>query len=80
MNTNNIPELTLGGLDRYVNNKIAPGGFLTAVLCNDLFGAFAKADNWNQAAMFDICRYIYNDLPSVCWGSKEKMEAWLNTK
>lgn len=34
-----IPEHTKAALDRYVNDRIPPGGFLTAVLTNDLTGA-----------------------------------------
>ena len=42
-----IPEHTKGALDRYVDHGLEPGGFLTAVLTNDLFGAVARADSEN---------------------------------
>ena len=72
-----IPQHTLAALDRYVNNRILPGGFLTAVLSNDLFGAVAHADKENKSALPEICQYIYNELPGNCWGSKDIMWQWV---
>ena len=75
-----IPELTQGALQRYVEAKIEPGSFLTAVLCNDLFTAMGKADMFNQRALHAICMYIYNEVPGNCWGSKEIVNDWLARK
>jgi len=67
-------------LKRYAEHKIMTGDFLKAVLENDLQMAFARADEDNVKDMLQIVRYCYNDLPSECWGSKEKVEAWLTKK
>lgn len=75
-----IPAHTKAALDRYVNDRILPGGFLTAVLTNDLFGAVGYADSTNLAALPDIVRYVYNELPSGCWGSRDVMWKWINEK
>jgi len=72
-----IPANTLRALDLYVNEGIRPGGFLYAVLTNDLFGAIGKADTANGAAIRDICLYIYNELPGDCWGSRDIVNKWL---
>ena len=72
-----IPELTQGALTRYVENRIPTGGFLEAVLRNDLFGAMAKADTSNQIALPAICMYIYNEMPGDCWGSADIINEWL---
>ncbi len=72
-----VPEHTIGGLDRYVEQRIAPGSFLQAVLENNLSEAMGRADHINRPALYDIVCYIYNDLPSTCWGSPEKVQAWL---
>ncbi len=66
-----IPAHTKAALDRYVNHKILPGGFLMKVLSNDLFGAVGQAYSENAAALPDIVRYIYNQLPANAWGSQE---------
>jgi hypothetical protein len=66
-----IPAHTKAALDRYVNHKILPGGFLMKVLSNDLFGAVGQADSENAAALPDIVRYVYNEMPANSWGSQE---------
>jgi hypothetical protein len=66
-----IPAHTKAALDRYVEHKILPGGFLMKVLSNDLFGAVGQADSENAAALPEIVKYIYNQLPANAWGSQE---------
>lgn len=64
-------------LKAYVEQKRPTGGFLYAVLSNDLFRACEKADDINRHILFDITSYIYNNLPTACHGSKEKVDKWL---
>jgi hypothetical protein len=64
-------------LDRYVTYHISPGGFLKAVLSNDLMGAIGRADYENRQDFLDICAYVYDNVPSICHGSPESVEAWL---
>lgn len=68
-----IPANTQAALIRYVEQLILPGGFLCAVLNNDLFGAVGYADSDNLEALPLIVKFIYNELPAPCWGSKEKV-------
>lgn len=68
-----IPIKTKQALDRYVAEGCIPGGFLLAVLTNDLMGAVFRADEENLPALPHICRYVYNEIPSSCWGTKEKV-------
>jgi len=56
--------------------RVHLGSFLTAVLSNNLTQACGRADDSNLRALPDIVRYCYNELPSDCWGSPEKVEAW----
>lgn len=72
-----IPRYTKASIDRYVDSGTPTAGFLHAVLSNDLFEAAAKADENNRPLLADICKYIYNYTPSVCYGSPEKVTAWL---
>ena len=53
-------------LARYVEHGIEPGGFLRAVLENNLKEACGRADHQNQATLFHIVSYIYNELPFNC--------------
>lgn len=72
-----IPEYMRGGILRYVMYGCRPGSFLQAVLENDLVGAFDRADSDNAAAMRGYVMLLFNDLPSRCWGSQEKVAAWI---
>ena len=65
-------------LELYVNDRCPTGGFLYAVLSNDLTEACAHADMRNLRQLPEIVTYIYNNLPSICWGSPEKVESWLS--
>lgn len=75
-----IPKNIKESLERYVKLKIPTGGFLRAVLENDLVEAAGRADDVNLHLIPQIVSYIYNELPSVCWGSPEKVSAWLSVK
>lgn len=65
-------------LTLWANDRIHPGGFLTAVLSNDLFRAYDLADEFSKADMDLIVKFIYNNLPGECWGSKERVKIWTN--
>ncbi len=67
----------LAALVRYVEQRIKPGGFLTAVLENNHMEALGRADSYNRATIHQICTYVYNDMPHTCHGSPEKVRAWL---
>jgi hypothetical protein len=72
-----VPEHTMAALRRYELLHIRTGDFLYAVLTNNLKEAFQRADDSNIENMYAIVNYCYNELPSVCWGSPEKVGAWL---
>ena len=72
-----IPEHMMDAIDRYVDHGINPGGFLTAVICNDLAGAFQAADHINKPIIEEYMWYFWNDTPSPCWGSEAKMRVWI---
>jgi len=71
------PIDVIESLQRYVNNKIPTGGFLHALLANDLRETFARADGVNITKIFQIVCYCWNEIPAVCWGSYEKVDEWL---
>ena len=62
----------------YVEKGFEPGGFLTAVLENDLTGAALRADDVNARALMAWASWLYNEAPSPCWGSKAKVKAWVD--
>lgn len=74
---NALSEDNIMALRRYIDQKIPPGGFLLSVLCNDLKDAAGRADMYNRRKLFEYVEYLYNHAPSICWGSKENVNAWL---
>lgn len=74
----NIPKRTKDAIQRYVEKRIPPGGFVYAVLENKLFEALSSADDENLASLRDILSYLYNEVPLVCWGSPAKVKNWLS--
>jgi hypothetical protein len=75
----NISDYTQGALERYVLDRLPPGGFLTSVLANDLFMAVNRADQWNSQTLKDICNWIHDRAPPDCWGSYEIVQKYLST-
>ena len=71
-----LPEHMREGTQLWVEHGIMPGGFLTAVLENDLVGAFGKADLENRASMYIWCQWLFNEAPAGCWGSREQVTDW----
>ena len=72
----NVSEETLDTLDNWAKYGLPPGGFVSAVLENDLADAVRRADSGNSAALVDIVRYLINELPMGCWGTYEKVASW----
>ena len=67
----------IGTLERYIEHGIPTGGFVEAVLSNDLFDAMARADDINQHLIHEIVSWIYNYAPSSCHGSRERCFQWI---
>lgn len=72
-----IPEHTRRRIYHYIVQGRPTGDFLSAVISNDLFRAFGKADIENRHAMFDIVAYFYSHAPAECWGSPKAMTDWI---
>lgn len=72
-----IRQNIVEGMNRFVLLHQPVGHFLTAVLSNNLREAFARADDENQKTMFQIVSYCHNQIPGNCWGTPEKVKAWV---
>ena len=68
-----IREDVKESLDAYAKEGRPTGGFLEAVLSNDLMGALGRADLQNRYDIFDICSYVYNHCPANCHGSPARV-------
>lgn len=74
-----MKALTKGGLERFRDHGIPPGDFLQAVLENNLMEAMGRADEQNEADIFEICQYVYNEMPHNCHGSPEIFKIWVDS-
>ena len=75
-----IPDRMMGGIERYIEDGLPPGGFLTAILENDLEAAVSRADEENLRNIPAYVGYLYNHAPAGCWGSKEAVAKWYEKK
>jgi len=65
------------GLVRFVKGGIRPGGFLCALLENDLVSAVQCADAHNRTCISAWVTYMVQALPSECYGSSRKVNRWI---
>jgi len=72
--------LCLESLQAYVNEGRPTGGFLRAVLANDLFEAVGKADSQNILCLREIIGWVYWNVPREAWRSYGAVDAWIKQK
>lgn len=75
-----LPEHMREGFARYIEKHVPMGDFGMAVLSNDLKEACIRADNINRVRLFETVQWLYNYAPSQCWGSPDKVAAWLGER
>jgi len=75
-NVERLPEHMQSSAKAYVDHGQIPGGFIKAVLQNDLVAAVSRADSKNEDAIKDWVMWMYNDIPSQAWGSEEAIAQW----
>ena len=72
-----MPTAIREAIDEYLTSHKEQGGFVMSVLENDLKMAVGRADQSSMRYLKDIVLYCCNEIPSDCWGSKQKVEDWL---
>jgi len=80
-----VPHHCRDGLYRYLFEKVSPGGFLCAVLANDLTEALRLGDEINISAIQNYVEFMYwelpaRDVPNAPWGSYVAVERWLDSE
>ena len=61
-------------IQRYATEGVRPDRFLHAILANDLRGAIGTANDSELPLLKHIVCYCHWEIPSVCWGSHEKVK------
>ncbi len=72
-----VPLHLWDGVIEYVVARRPVGGFLTAVLENDLREAAARADEASLAGLGHLLVFLNNYVTGRCWGSPATVAAWL---
>jgi hypothetical protein len=75
-----VPEHLRDGLLRYVLNHVPTGGFLQAVISNDLHEALLRADEKSEAGLLGVVAWCHWNLPGGAYGSPERYKAWLRAR
>lgn len=75
-----IGDFLLFKIDEYAKKGRGHGHFLMSCIENDLNGATSWADGENIDKIAAIAKYLYNQCPAPCWGSKEKVDHWMGSR
>jgi len=71
-----VPKNLHDGLEYYLFDHILPGGFLQAVLANDLMLTCARADAVCREHLVEILAFLHFFAPPETYGSPERVLAW----
>jgi hypothetical protein len=74
-----VPDHLRDGLVRYVTNGILPGGFVQAVLCNNLREAIRRSSHGGVGALPALVEFLTWHMPPEAWGSVARVRAWTTT-
>ena len=75
-----IPPYMMAALNAYIDEGVPVGRFLQAVIGNNLKDAVSRADDTNINLLPAYIVYLYNEAPSLCWGTPGSYQAWLAFK
>jgi len=64
-------------LEDYIQRGMPVGGFLQAVIANDLRDAVARADDSNIQVLPALAAYLFQNAPMMAVGSREAYEQWV---
>ena len=74
-----VPYTLREGLVRYFEHGILPGGFLQAVLCNNLREAIVRGNPGSLFALPALVEFLQWQAPAIAWGSAARVLAWTTT-
>ena len=80
MNLENYPAIPSDiaiELENYVRYRKCPSPWLYAILTNNLIDTISNPHQYDLVVLFDIIRWLSNEIPENIWGSDEKVETYL---
>lgn len=73
-----VPEHIRAGITNYFELGLHPGGFVSAVVANDLLRAVQSADHENRKHIPSITRWISYNAPAASRGSWAAFDNWID--
>lgn len=73
----NIPQSIVNAVILYATTRTRCGGFVMAVLANDLSEAVRRADQDSQQALPSIIQMLSAHILAAAWGSDDLVKEWL---
>lgn len=71
-----VPDHMRQGIRLWIEEGIATGSFLQAVIKNDLATAIKTADTTNKRCLLEIVEFFQMYAPSESWGSEQNFHQW----
>lgn len=72
-----LPEHLQEGIRDYIEVGLPLGGFLQAVVQNDLARAVERADPFTSLQLKEVVKFFLHYAPGTCHGSKQAYEEWI---
>jgi len=72
-----LPEVGAWSMAEYIVRGTVPGGFISAVMANNLVDAVGRADGTNIDLLKYYTKAVYNEVPTAATGSYDKVHAWI---
>lgn len=73
-----VPAHLQSALTAYITTGRPPGGGLRSILEDrPMSYCLARLDDEVRPRAFDVSRFLFNFAPSQCWGSADKVDAWI---
>jgi len=71
-----LPAYMKDGVRLYVFEGLRPGGFMSALLENNLSESYCRADENNIRCIENWVKFLRWNIPGGCWGSREVVSEW----
>lgn len=78
LNFDRLPEPYRHAIIQWIDSGVIPGGFLQAVIMNDLKQTLMFADEDAQIHLKTIVSFFMNEVPDSAWGSADNAARWHN--
>jgi len=74
-----IDDATFAEIEKFVYRGVYPRGFVMGILSKNLELTLTYAySEMKIEDLLEIMKFCFHELPSVCWGSRKAVNAWVD--